>query len=215
MGKISKESNNSPQIFIDLVSELNSFDRLNREIIAQSISSPEWTDISNPLSNPLLTFTNHWKKLHLQFSDGTQVSTEVEARTHSRYLCKLSLTFNNTVALNLQFWAKTAPTSPKTTNHSPLALYHTKVIVHKVDGFMPFQYYDAIMYLIRSVIPEKTHLLLYVRQKDSRDQLEQGANPQDIPLSKVFIRAGWHFDSYHVNQNAKDPLRKHRLRLIS
>jgi hypothetical protein len=67
------------------------------------------------------------------------------------------------------------------------------------------------MYLLKKILPDETKLLLYVRQRDSRELLDQGSDPRTVPLSLVFQKAGWSFQSYHDDKITKDPMRRHKM----
>jgi len=196
-----------PKVFIDLVQSLNEFELETRKVIDQQLIKAQ----------TLEEFTAAWCGIKLMFSDGVTVDTDIKKTQQEipRYLCRLRINVAGAVALELQFWIRSAPTYQGEEYASPLRMYHTKVKVYPVPEFSPFKYYDTIMYLIRKVLPDETKLLLYVRQSDSRNQLDQGVNPQQIPLTKVFSRAGWKFVNYEKNETIGDPLRKHKLTLVS
>lgn len=71
------------------------------------------------------------------------------------------------------------------------------------------------MYLIRQVVPDQTKLSLYVRQRESRELLDAGKDPRNIPLTQVFVRAGWEYGGYTLRGQEDDPLKRHRLVLYS
>lgn len=198
--------------FVELTQKINSFDQANRQIIDAIISAKP---------HSLEEFIDVWNTISFCLSDGVSVTTasqegkqrhqHMNRGESDRYLCSLFLHKDGQRGLSLQFWARNTPESAESA--SPIRLYNTKVVVQPLEGFAPFSYYDALMYLIRETSPAETKLLLYVRQKDSRLLLEEGADPEDIPLTKVFKRAGWKFLSYVKTENTKDELRRHRLTL--
>lgn len=207
--KRMKEVVITPKIFTDLVSKPTEFDQTSRTLIDQYVKK----------ASSLEQFISRWNSLTLELSDGAVITGGIDvsdgsstsSQTNPRYLCRLHLQFNGQSALNLHFWARPNPSLFQENYDSPIRLYNTKVQVLKVDGFMPFKYYDAIMYLLRNLLPEQTKLLLYVRQRDSREMLDNGADPRTVPLSQVFQKAGWTFLRYHDDKITKDPLRRHKL----
>lgn len=213
-----------PHLFIELDAPLSEFDQANRTIIDRTIAA------STTLPTTLAEFAAAWSKVALVLADGVTVETAI-ARSVAKdvlpqkkgisnkkmpgsikTLCHLRLVFKGKVGLRVQFWVKDAPEYPGEKNYSPLRLYHTKVEVYPVEGFTPFKYYDSIMFLLRKISPPSTKLLLYVRQKDSRELLDNGAEPTATPLVKVFRRAGWRFLSYREDKK-RQPLFRHRLTL--
>src|SRR5258708_8145232 len=160
MHQLYKESGN-PKKFIDLVTEAPTFFESECQ---QTIDS-----LNLPIAENLDSFLSIWASLNFILPGNIQLQCSVRehqsASTYTRHTeverhqCILKLYLRGEVALTVQFSVRQAPPLPNATD-SPIALYNTKVRVEKGKDFQPFDYYYAIMYLIRTLLPSHTRLTL-------------------------------------------------------
>ncbi len=197
-------------LFTDLVRDLPTPEESDwRKVVdaqtetATSVDSflKNWANIHFDLTNEV-SFSGSYRELLPKAE--YQASPEVD-----RYECQLEVKYKGQPGLKLRFSVRETPHIPNVTD-SPISLYNTKVTDLKLPDFKPFSYYDTIMYMIKHIVPAHTRLTLFVRQHDSRKMLDEGGDPEQVPLTKVFHKAGWTYKSYHFDKKLPD-LQKHKL----